>query len=173
MNLFPKLYTDRLLLRKLDIEDLPFLVKYADNKKISDRIINIPHPYQEPNAVFRLSYIVQGFKNKSRFVFAVEFKAEQQFIGEISLHLHKDKAAELGYWIAEPFWNKGIATEAIGAILKFGFETLGLQLTNASCDKDNTASMRVLIKNNFYEKGQSTSLIYYELSKTRYQERYS
>ena len=169
MNLFPQLYTNRLKLRKLDIDDLPLLLKYADNKKISDRIINIPHPYREPNAVFRLSYVVQGFKHKSRYVFAIESKAEKHFIGEISLHLLKGNGAELGYWIAEPFWNKGIATEAIGAILKFGFETLELQFIAASCNKDNAASSRVLEKNNFLENGQNASLMYYELNRATYQ----
>ncbi len=65
MEFFPELNTKRLKLRKIQVEDIPSLVKYANNKKISDHILNIPYPYQEPDAVFRISYIVQGFKNKA------------------------------------------------------------------------------------------------------------
>ena len=148
MDRFPELNTARLKLRQLQIEDIECLVKYANNKKIADHIINIPHPYQEPDAVFRISYVVQGFKNKTRFVFAVILKETGELIGEISLHLLPNKtSAELGYWVGEPFWNRGIATEAIKAVLSFGFEKLALQAVFATCHAENKASQKVLIKN--------------------------
>lgn len=68
MDSFPILFTSRLCLRKIEVEDISSLVKYANNRKISDYIINIPYPYQEPDAAFRISYVVQGFKKKARFV---------------------------------------------------------------------------------------------------------
>ena len=66
MDTFPVLHTPRLLMRKITVGDIPSLVKYANNKKISGNIINIPYPYEEPNAVFRISSVHQGFKNKQR-----------------------------------------------------------------------------------------------------------
>ena len=165
MDRFPVLFTDRLVLRKITVEDIPSLVKHANNKNISDHILNIPYPYREPDAAFRLSYVVQGFKQKKRIVFAIVLLKEQEFTGEISLHLDQDKkAAQLAYWVAEPFWNKGIATEAIKIVNKFGFEQLGLQLIYASCKITNQASYSVLRKNGFKEAKQTGQVIHLSLT---------
>lgn len=168
MDVFPQLHTARLHLRKLDADDVPALVKYANNRKISERILNIPHPYQESHAVFRLSYVWQGFKNKERFVFAIILKAEAELVGEISLHLDNAKTAQLGYWIAAPFWGKGLATEAIKAVLTFGFTRLNLDLLYASCHLDNVASIKVLTKNGFSETKTMGNIAYYALQKEQY-----
>jgi RimJ/RimL family protein N-acetyltransferase len=148
MLVFPILHTERLKLRKLEVEDIPSLVRYADNKKISDRILNMPYPYREPDAAFRMGYVNKGFKDKVRFVFSIIRKENNEFIGEISLHLSKDaQRAELGYWLGEPYWGCGMMTEAVKAVLQFGFDKLDLSAVYASSNKDNQASARVLEKN--------------------------
>ena len=172
MELFPELNTKRLKLRKIQIEDIPSLVKYANSKKISDHILNIPYPYQEPDAVFRISYVVQGFKNKARYVFAITLKEGSEFIGEISLHLDKDKPiAQLGYWLGEPFWNQGIGTEATEAIVKFGFEKLNLHLIFATCHVENKASEKVLLNNGMRKDNMNGNVIQYSLTKQEYEGR--
>jgi len=166
---FPELYTDRLKLRKIQVEDIPLLVKYANNKKVSDYILNIPYPYQEYDAVFRISYVQQGFKANARYVFAIVLKETGEFVGEISLHLDNQKnMAQLAYWIGESLWNNGFVTEAIKAILKFGFENLNLDLIYATCEEDNTASMRVLQKNGISNTGISGSVYQYTIKKQEY-----
>ena len=162
MHTFPILHTPRLTLRQLTVDDFPALVKYANNKKISDQVINIPYPYQEMNAVFRLSYVVQGFKAKTRFVFAIILKENQELAGEISLHLNQ-QYAEMGYWVGEPFWNQGIATEAAGAIIQFGFQQLGLQLIYATCHIDNTASGKVLLHHGMVKHSEQGNVAQYRL----------
>ncbi|MFT3679527.1 MAG: GNAT family N-acetyltransferase [Ferruginibacter sp.] len=172
MENFPLLYTERILLRKIDIDDVPSLVKYANNKKISDNILNMVYPYQEPDAVFRISYVVQGFKNKTRYVFAIILKSSGEFIGEIGLHLNNDRnAAELGYWVGEPFWNKGIATEAATLVLKFGFEKLGLGIVFATCHAENESSSKVVSKNGMMPKKVQGNVIQYILTKQAYDEK--
>lgn len=166
MEVFPELYTRRLKLRKLGVEDIPALVKYANNKKISDQIINIPFPYHEADAIMRLSYVVQGFKNKTRFVFAITLRETEEVIGEASLHLENDRSvSQLGYWVGEPFWNRGIGSEAVAAIVKFGFENLGLRLICATCHAANTASARVLLKNGMARHGIDGNVIQYRLTR--------
>jgi RimJ/RimL family protein N-acetyltransferase len=170
MNIFPELNTNRLKLRRIQAEDIPSLVKYANNKKIADNVLNIPHPYQEPDAVFRISYVVQGFKNKARYVFAVILKEREELIGEASLHLdNTNNIAELGYWVGEPFWNKGIATEAVKAVLKFGFEKLGLTIIFATCHEENKASGTVLLNNGMLKKSITGHVIEYSLKKQEYE----
>jgi [ribosomal protein S5]-alanine N-acetyltransferase len=171
-NTFPTLNTERLCLRKISIDDVPSLVKYANNKNISDYVLNIPYPYREPDAVFRISYVVQGFKNKSRYVFAMVLKESNELIGEVGLHFDGNSAiAQLGYWVGEPFWNKGIATEAIKAVLQFAFETLGLNLVYATCHVDNGASGKVLLNNGMVLHTANGNVVQYRLSRQDYEAR--
>ena len=169
MDTFPRLYTERLILRKIEVEDFSSLVSYANNQKISDRIINIPFPFREPDAAFRMSYIVQGFKKGIRYVFAIIDKSKSVLIGEISLNLDASKKkAELGYWLGEPFWGHGIMTEALGAVLGFGFGKLDLDWIFASTSDNNIGSIKVLEKHKFEFtklKGQTTQAA---LSKLNY-----
>jgi len=170
MDAFPELYTKRLKLRKISIEDVSSLIKYANNKNIADNILNIPYPYQEPDAVFRISYVVQGFKTKARYVFAIIFQQNEEFIGEISLHLENQKSiAQLGYWVGEPFWGKGLATEATEAVLKFGFEKLNLTMIFAECHVENKASEKVLLNNGMQRRGDSGSVVQYLLTKQQFE----
>ena len=166
MKDFPELYTDRLHLRKIRIEDIPLLVKYANNRNVSDYILNIPYPYQEPDAVFRIRYVHEGFKTKARYVFVIALRETDEFIGEISLHVDKQKnMAQLAYWIGEPFWKNGFVTEAIKAILQFGFETLDLDLVFATCDEENIGSIRVLEKNGMRRRGSAGGILQYTVKK--------
>ncbi len=166
MDTFPELHTPRLKLARLTADDIPALVRYANNRKISDQVLNIPHPYDEPDAVFRISYVLQGFKSKARYVFAITLRERAELIGEIGLHLDNGgKIAQLGYWVGEPFWNKGIASESVKAALTFGFGKLGLDLVYATCHIDNPASARVLEKNGMTQRSINGNVAQYVLSK--------
>lgn len=170
MEAFPELYSQRLRLRRIQSEDIPSLVKYANNRKISDQVINIPFPYQEMDAIMRLSYVVQGFKSKTRFVFVITLKERAELIGEISLHLENDKTiSQLGYWVGEPFWNQGIGSEAVATIMKFGFEKLNLRLIYATCHAENTASEKVLLKNGMTEHSIQGNVIQYRLTREKFE----
>ena len=162
MQAFPVLYTARLVLRQLSADDIPALLIHVNNRKITDQIINFPFPFEEYHAVHRLSYIYNGFRTRTHYVFAIIFRPDEneEFAGEISLHVRASRTAELGYWVAEPLWNKGITTEAIGAITRFGFEQIGLREIYAECGQENTASRVVLEKNQFVREQQSTVIRY-------------
>lgn len=179
MKNFPELNTSRLRLRKIKAEDLSSLIKYCNNKKISDQILNIPYPYHEEDAIFRMNFVLQGFKNEERYVFAINFNGNDELIGEIGLHLDKtNNSAQFGYWIAEPFWGKGIATEALTAILKFGFETLNLNKIYATHYPDNEASGKVMLNNQMIKEAvlkdhykvndEYRTVIQYRLTKSEY-----
>ena len=164
MLVFPQLHTPRLTLRKLTVDDIPSLVKYADNRNISDYILNIPYPYREPDAVFRLSYIHQGFTAKSRFIFAIILKNNNECIGEISIHLDdKTSGGQIAYWIGESHWNNGYATEAIRSVLNFGFERLHLDIIYATVDEENNASIKVLEHNNLNKTGYTGKILRYSI----------
>ena len=147
MDYFPSLYSPRLILRKIDIDDIPALLKHGNNRKIADRIPNIPFPYEEPQADFRISYVVQGFKQKKRFVFAIIHKETEELIGEISLHKEGEQLAQIAFWLGESYWNQGLTTEAVGAVLDFGLNKANFNQIYATCRPDNEASAKVLAKN--------------------------
>lgn len=172
MEPFPNLFTPRLRLRKIEIEDVPALLRYANNPKIAQFVLNIPHPYQEPDAVFRISYVVQGFKNKARVVWAIVSKERDELIGEIGLHFVGSKdVAQLGYWIGEPFWNTGIGSETVAAVARFGFENLGLNLIFGTCHVENPASAKVLSKNGFAEVSINGNVCQMNLTKDEFERR--
>ncbi|WP_300598020.1 GNAT family N-acetyltransferase [Niabella sp.] len=169
MERFPVLYSRRLVLRQLTIDDIPWLVKYANNKRISDSIINIPYPFDEPDAVFRIAYVSRGFKTQKHFSFAIVLENAQHLIGEIGLHIQPEgNTGELGYWLGEPFWNTGLTTEAIGAILDFGFRKLGLDRIFAVCAQQNQASIKVLEKNKMYRQLIAPGMYEYSITNSIY-----
>ena len=155
MKEFPKLDSDRLILNQTKPSDIPEIVVYAGNLKIVENTRTMPHPYYEEDAIAWINMANQGFKAKNNFIFAIRFKKTQALIGGIGLTLDiENNRAELGYWLAEKFWNKGFTTEAVQAILKFGFEQLKLNKIVAVYLTTNQASGKVMIKNGMIKEGE-------------------
>ncbi len=155
MNEFPKLTTKRLILDQIKPDDIPDIVTYAGNIKIVENTRTMPHPYFDEDAIAWMNMANEGFKNKDHYIFAIRIKATRNFIGGIGLSLTvSNNRAELGYWLAEPFWNQGFTTEAVNAILKFGFSTLNLNKITAEYLSTNTASGKVMIKNGMTKEGE-------------------
>lgn len=123
MTKFPELKTKRLILREISYKDIPKIVEYAGNAKIAETTLNIPHPYQEKDAIFWINNANQGFSNQTQYTFGIRLKSTGEFIGGVGLKVNKRfNRSELGYWMAEDFWNKGYVTEAVGAILAFNID---------------------------------------------------
>lgn len=186
METFPKLETKRLVLDQIKPADIPDIVAYAGNIKIVENTRSMPHPYHEEDAISWMNIANKGFKNKDNYIFAMRFKETHDFIGGIGLTLDVlNNRAELGYWLAEGFWNKGLTTEAVQVILRFGFEKLHLNKIVAVYIPTNTASGKVMIKNGMVKEGefkdhdikkdhtvaddQYVSLIQYRMLKSEYE----
>ena len=157
-----QLETKRLILNSLSYKDIPKIVEYLHNPKISDNVINIPFPYFEKDAIFWINLANQGRKMGEIYSFAIRSKnneikenATLDFMGGIGLHIDKKhNRAELGYWIAEPFWNNGFMSEAVEKIIDFGFEILELNKINSTHFLHNLASGKVMIKNKMIKEAQ-------------------
>ena len=155
MKQFPKLETERLLLNQTKPTDIPDIIMYAGNKNITDNTRTMPHPYFEEDAIRWLNSMNQGFKNKEEYTFAMRQKKDAHFIGGIGLTIDvSNNRAELGYWLAEPFWNQGFTTEAVQAIFKFAFEVLNLNKIVAVYLSTNQASGKVMLKNGMTKEGE-------------------
>jgi len=152
---YPNLETSRLTLGEIYAADIPNIIQYAGNKKVAETTLNMPHPYKEKDAIYWINMAQQGWQDKTKNIFAIRLKINQELIGGIGLHIEAQfNRAELGYWIAVPFWNQGYMTEAVQAIIKYGFNTLHLNKIYAVHEVGNPASGKVMLKNGMLKEGE-------------------
>ena len=148
----------RLQLRTCEIRswraaDLEPLVRYANNRKIwlnlRDRF---PHPYTKTDGQ-RFIRTMRQAHPETAFAIVVEGEA----VGGIGFMLQHDvdrASAEIGYWLGEPFWGRGIATDALVAMTRHATEAHGLTRVFAVPFAHNTASCRVLEKAGYVLEGR-------------------
>ena len=153
------LEADNILLRKLETKDATRLQSLGNNKKIADNMRDIfPHPYtpEDANNFIKLNQ-GKGFENN----FAIIYKDE--FAGMVGVFSQPDvyrKSVEIGYWLGEPHWGKGIASSCIKLLVEHVFSNMDVVRIYATVFEYNQASMRVLEKNNFTLEGISRKAIY-------------
>lgn len=134
-------------------EDEPSLVKYADNRNVSINLRNaFPHPYTREHARAWIEFASSQVPEAN---FAIASREEA--IGGIGLRLGEDVfrgTAEIGYWLGEPFWGRGIATLAVVALTDFAFSEFDLERVEAHVFERNPASARVLEKAGYSLEGR-------------------
>ena len=140
-------------LRPWHIDDVPALVKHANNKNVANNLRDtFPHPYAEKDA----REWIQSNHGAERFTdFAIATKSEA--IGSIGAHIGPDihrYSAEIGYWIGESYWNKGIMTLVLKSFSDYAFEKLGMVRLFATVFEWNPASARVLEKAGYSMEGR-------------------
>ena len=140
------------MIRDWRLEDAPHLAKYADNRKIWINLRDgFPSPYTIRDAE---CFLARSIKLEPPTVFAIATPKEA--IGSIGVSIGKDVhrfTAEMGYWLAEPFWNMGIMTAAIRNLIAYLFATHKLHRIYAEPYLTNPASARVLEKAGFICEG--------------------
>lgn len=145
MDNFPLLKTERLILSQLQEEDIRVVTEYLQDKVFSDLTSNIPYPYTEEHAVLWLKMSREDFESRKGYTFAIRTK-DGKIIGAIGLHDEGSDKAELGYWLAKPFWNRGFVTEAATAVVDFGFKELSFNKIYATHFLHNPSSGKVMEK---------------------------
>jgi len=144
--------TDRLTLRLLTVEDMDWIRVLCNNYKIAKNMCTMPYPYDDEAAASFAEKIRDMRKSDSDYAFSISTDAPMGLIG---IHDRKDKGWLVGYWLGEPYWGKGYATEAARAIVEFAFNNLSVEKLYADYCFDNPASGRVLVKSGFCETGKS------------------
>lgn len=143
----PRLASERLLLRPFALEDAPAVQRLAGAREVASTTLSIPHPYEDGMAEQWIESHAPRYLVGLLVSFAITERASGELAGAIGLALQPEHArAELGYWIGVPFWNRGYATEAVRAVLDFGFGTVGLHRVYATHFTRNPASGRVMQK---------------------------
>lgn len=141
-------------IRKWNLADAPDLAEALSNKKIQDNLRDgLPYPYTEQDGADYISAMLSADENET-FAFAVT--VEDKVVGSIGVfrqgNIHR-RTAELGYYIAEEYWGKGIMTEAVKQICEYVFNKSDILRIYAEPFVHNVASCRVLEKAGFQYEG--------------------
>ncbi|MGB1040898.1 MAG: GNAT family N-acetyltransferase [Flavobacteriales bacterium] len=128
--------------------DAKSLAKYANNIKVWRNIQDrFPHPYTIVDAEW---WIKEVMKESPKVNFAIAI--DEKVVGGIGFSTKNDvyrKTLEIGYWLGEGYWGKGIMTQAVKAIINYGFENFEVVRIEAKVFNWNEGSMRVLEKAGF------------------------
>ena len=133
--------------------DAESLQRHANNRNVSMHLRDrFPFPYELQHATGFLSWLAQ---QPSPTVWAIEVNGEA--VGGIGLELHTDVervSAEIGYWLGESLWGRGIVTEALTAVTKEVFVRYEITRIYAVPFSDHDASVRVLEKAGYVREGR-------------------
>ncbi len=139
-------------IRHLLKSDAELLAKYINNKKIWDNLRDyIPHPYSLEDAQ---NHIDSTQVKDPKTDFAILF--ENEFAGLVGFNMQTDvyrHSAEIGYWLGEPFWGKGITSSAVKLVVDHAFNVTEVKRLYTSVFDFNKASCKVLEKVGFIAEG--------------------
>lgn len=145
---------------------IPWQVEHAEQLAIIANNYNIakfmrnrfPHPYSYNDALIFIDWIQNNYAN---LVFAIE--ADGVIVGSIGIFPGEDiycASAELGYWVGEEYWGRGIATAALTQMIEYTFENFLFNKIKAHVFHPNLASMRVLEKCGFHKEAVLKQSVY-------------
>ena len=139
--------------RSWEWRDRDAIVRHANNKKVSINLRDrFPHPYTARDARTWLDIVI-GIKPETNFAIAVGSEA----VGGIGFTVQPDvghRSAEIGYWLGEEFWGRGITTDALKAVTDYAFANFDLCRLFAHVFEWNGASARVLEKAGYEFEGR-------------------
>jgi len=141
-----KLETKRLLLKPPCEEDAAAIVAVASDWRVAEMTL-VPHPYQSGHALEWVERARESWADHGMGGFAVFTRGGQAFIGGIGLRpTGIPDHASTGYWFCPSVWGRGYATEALLAVLRYGFEVRKLERIEANHLLINPSSGRVMEK---------------------------
>jgi len=147
------LRTERLILRPFSLIDAPDVRRLAGDRRVYETTLLIPYPYGEGIAESWISTHQTVFYEERCAIFAICLM-NGFLIGAISLNRASPfNRAELGYWIGPEYWNCGYCTEAVKAVLSYGFAELGYHKISARHFVGNHSSGRVMEKAGLVREG--------------------
>lgn len=160
---FPNLETERLLLRRVDSDDIKEIFALRSNP---ETMKYIPRPLVKTNedALEHIAMIDSKIDSNEGINWAITLKDNPKLIGVIGHYRIKPEnyRAELGYMLLPEYHGKGIVSEAVKEAVKYGFQVMKLNSLEAIIDPDNYASAKVLEKNGFVKEAHLKEYEFYE-----------
>jgi len=146
-NELPVIETERLYLRKLNADDIDDIFRYASDDEVSRYLIWKTHKTKEDTKLF-IDATLASYAAGEPGTWGIQLKSPECIIGTIGLHAWKMESSciDIGYVIGKEYWNKGITTEALKAVIGFVFENTDINRIQAQHFFDNAPSGRVMEK---------------------------
>ena len=147
---------DQVHLSEFRSSDKDALIAHLNDRDIYDRTLRIPFPYTDTAADEWLALVAKITQQQGRPVHWAVRSADAALIGGCGFdgfQVGKSHRAEIGYWLAKPFWGRGIMTAVVKRVCQHAFDGLGLAKVTAHVFSHNSASARVLEKCGFQEEG--------------------
>ncbi len=150
MAITPVLQTDRLTLRPFRLGDAGDFVALAGDPAVARMTSDIPHPLH----VWQCRRWLRQARGEVRF--AIE--RDDDLIGGVGYFCHRQRVGELGFWLGQPYWGEGLATEAARAVVRYAFTDGRLTTLTSANFVDNPASARILSKLSFAANGRMRTM---------------
>ena len=160
---FKNLETERLFLRRVSKDDLNEILELRGNPETM-KFIPRPLVKTEEDALNHFKMIDEKIEKNEGINWAITLKGNPKLIGIIGHYRiqPENHRCEIGYMILPQYNGQGIVTEAIKAVLEYGFEDMNMHSIEAVIDPDNSASERVLQKNGFVKEAHILENEYYD-----------
>ncbi|GAB4576939.1 MAG: GNAT family protein [Roseibium sp.] len=135
-------------------DDLADLVFLANNKTVAANLATMPYPFRAEDGKALIAR--SGVYRANTALFAIRLKSTGRLIG-IARYAAAEASGpvQIGYWLGEPFWGQGLATEAVHSLVDHAFTHNDINELQGSCRVTNPASRRVLVKSGFQYRDQS------------------
>jgi RimJ/RimL family protein N-acetyltransferase len=150
-------FRDEFHLSSVQPDDKSALLEHFKAKEIYDSTLNIPYPYSEADADRWLTRRIENTRRQGKEVTFAIRRGDGEMIGAVgadSFEIGASHRAEIGYWLARPYWGQGIMTDAVGVYVRYAFDDLKLLRLTAHVLQFNVGSVRVLEKNGFKLEGR-------------------
>lgn len=143
----PSLETPRLVLRRLRATDVADVYAYASDPAVARTVTWEAHRSMEDSRAF-VAATLRRYERGEVANWGMELRETGKIIGTCGYILWNvtHDSAEIAYALGRPWWNRGLMTEALRAVIAFGWERMGLHRIEAHCRTDNPASERVMLK---------------------------
>ncbi|HNW87711.1 MAG TPA: GNAT family protein [Candidatus Limiplasma sp.] len=176
----PTLRAPRVTLRAARMSDAADMYAYSRDPEVARHVLWDAHTSIHQTRGY-LRYIIRQYRYGEPSTFVIELNAERRVIGTIGLMWvqKENRSAEVGYSLSRAYWNQGLMTEALNALLRFCFETMRLNRVEAQHEADNPASGAVMrhagmrregvLRQRIYNKGRFVDVELYAILRAEYE----
>lgn len=158
---FTQLRTPRLTIRRLTMKDAEDLFEYSKDPEVARHVLWDAHKTVGESRAY-IRYTLRKYRMGEPASFAIELNETGRVIGTIGFMWYQrdNNATEVGYSLARAYWNRGLMTEALTALLIFAFDRMGFHRIEAQHETDNPASGAVMRKAGMRHEGTLRGRLY-------------
>ncbi len=176
----PTMRTARLELRPVRMSDAQDLYEYSSDPEVARHVLWDAHTSIHQTRAY-IRFLIRQYRSAAPGTFVIALRQSGKVVGTIGFMWvqPENRSAEVGYSLSRAYWNQGIMTEALRAVLEFGFTKLNLNRIEAQHESDNPASGHVMqkadmrregtLRQRLYNKGRYADVELYAMLRADYQ----